>query len=235
MTTQIFLKLLLSHILTDFFLQPTNWVKDKQTKKYKSVYLYTHGFLAGLLAYVFLAEWLNFKIPIFIFVSHTLIDLWKLYQKDNLKFFILDQIFHLIILIISYLWVTATGQGVFDKINVLLQNPKYLAIAIGYLICTTPLSFLIDKATKKWQSEIENKETETLSNAGKWIGITERVLTLTFVLIEKFEPIGFLLAAKSIIRFKDTEGKKSEYVLIGTLISYGLAVLIGLVIKKIFM
>jgi hypothetical protein len=99
------------------------------------------------------------------------------------------------------------------------------------LLCTTPLSFLIEKATKQWQNEISKEET--LLNAGKWIGIAERILTLTFVLIDKFEPIGFLLAAKSILRFKETDSKKSEYVLIGTLLSFGFSVLIGLIVKKL--
>ena len=42
------------------------------------------------------------------------------------------------------------------------------------------------------------------------------------------------MTAKSILRFRqDTETKQSEYVLVGTLLSYGLAIMIGLVISQI--
>ena len=52
-----------------------------------------------------------------------------------------------------------------------------------------------------------------------------------FVILEQYEAVGFLLAAKSIIRFKDTETSKTEYVLAGTLISVAVAVACGLVIN----
>ena len=38
----------------------------------------------------------------------------------------------------------------------------------------------------------------------------------------------------SILRFRqDTETKQSEYVLVGTLLSYGLAILLGLIIGQV--
>ncbi len=231
MNIQILLKLFLSHILADFFLQPDNWVKDKQQKKAKSMYLYLHGFFAGVLAYLMLGEWSNFGIPIFIFITHTLIDLWKLYQNDSLKYFIIDQFFHCIVLIISWLWIIDSFQQVIIIVQKAINENSFLLILIGYMLCTNPLSYLIDKATKRWQNEVS--KDDTLLNAGKWIGISERILTLTFVLIDKYEPIGFLLAAKSILRFKETDSKKSEYVLIGTLLSFGFSVLIGLIIKRL--
>jgi len=50
-----------------------------------------------------------------------------------------------------------------------------------------------------------------------------------------FEAIGFLLAAKSIFRFGDLKEAKdrklTEYVLIGTLLSFGLALLTGLLVQ----
>ena len=52
-----------------------------------------------------------------------------------------------------------------------------------------------------------------------------------FVILEQYDAVGFLLAAKSIIRFKDTETIKTEYVLAGTLISVAVAVACGLVIN----
>ena len=73
---------------------------------------------------------------------------------------------------------------------------------------------------------------DSLQDAGKYIGIMERLFVFAFILTDHWEAIGFLLAAKSIFRFGDLkeskERKLTEYVLIGTLLSFGMAVLIGL-------
>ena len=64
------------------------------------------------------------------------------------------------------------------------------------------------------------------------IGTLERWLVLVFVLLQNYEALGLLIAAKSIIRFGDKEGReKSEYVLAGTLISIFIAVISGLVVS----
>lgn len=67
--------------------------------------------------------------------------------------------------------------------------------------------------------------------AGALIGSLERLLTLCFVLLGEFEVIGFIIAAKSILRFKDNERPKTEYVLAGTLLSFGIAILMGILLK----
>jgi hypothetical protein len=73
---------------------------------------------------------------------------------------------------------------------------------------------------------------KSLPNAGKYIGIIERLFVLTFILIGRWEAIGLLITAKSVFRFNDLKESNSrkltEYILIGTLISFGLAILAGL-------
>lgn len=55
---------------------------------------------------------------------------------------------------------------------------------------------------------------------GKWIGILERILILMFLLSNQLASIGFIIAVKSLARFKMMENKIfSEYFLIGTLMS----------------
>ena len=43
----------------------------------------------------------------------------------------------------------------------------------------------------------------------------------------------FAIAAKSVLRFKDTDTAKTEYVLAGTLLSFGIATLLGLMVKQL--
>ena len=77
----------------------------------------------------------------------------------------------------------------------------------------------------------------SLEAAGRYIGIFERILVLTFIITDNFAAIGFLIAAKSILRFSDkTETgarKQTEYVLIGTLMSFAITILLGLLIRAL--
>tara|TARA_R110000737_G_scaffold122423_2_gene154362 strand:- start:658 stop:939 length:282 start_codon:yes stop_codon:yes gene_type:complete len=79
------------------------------------------------------------------------------------------------------------------------------------------------------QIETDHK---SLPNAGKYIGIIERLFVLIFIVIGRWEVIGLLIAAKSVFRFNDLKErnnrKLTEYILIGTLVSFGLAILSGL-------
>ncbi|WP_317205923.1 hypothetical protein [Flavobacterium psychrophilum] len=109
---------------------------------------------------------------------------------------------------------------------------KWLAIILGYLICVKPANIFIRETFVAGKIESISDTTVELKNAGKLIGILERILVLTFVIIGKLEVVGFLIAAKSILRYKDTNTIKTEYVLIGTMLSFGIAMMIGLLINK---
>jgi hypothetical protein len=83
-----------------------------------------------------------------------------------------------------------------------------------------------------WRREMKRTSSQGLDKAGLWIGYLERTLILTFVLLNQFEAIGFLIAAKSIFRFGEIKSPQSrreaEYILIGTMISFVMAIMLGL-------
>lgn len=74
---------------------------------------------------------------------------------------------------------------------------------------------------------------KSLPNAGKYIGIIERLFVLIFIILGRWEGIGLLITAKSVFRFNDLKESNSrkltEYILIGTLLSFGLAIVTGLI------
>ena len=72
------------------------------------------------------------------------------------------------------------------------------------------------------------EEQDSGFNAGALIGTIERWLILIFVCLQRYDALGLLIAAKSIIRFSEAQNKKSEYVLAGTLLSIFIAVLAGM-------
>ena len=235
----IFLQLILAHVITDFVLQPTRWVRNKRSKKAKSVYLYLHALIAGLLTLIFLMRIEYWYIALFISVTHFFTDLWKLqFSRDTLKIFVSDQLLHLFAIVLAWLWMTSNFENIIPYLSGLLASETVMAIIIGYLLVIFPTGFLIGKATMRWQNEVEHDlRKNSLDAAGRYIGIFERILVLTFILTANFSAIGFLIAAKSILRFSDKSEtgarKQTEYVLIGTLMSFTITILIGFLVRQV--
>lgn len=233
----ILLQLLLAHILTDFVFQPTRWIQHKQKHRGASLYLVLHALIAGILTYLFLQEIKWWYVALFLSITHYLIDLWKVnLANDNLKYFLLDQLFHLIIILITWLYLIQGFGMIFPLLNRMINSPFFLLITGTYLIVIFPVGFLIGKATKRWHTQIEpSNQKNSLEAAGRYIGIFERILVLTFILTNNFSAIGFLIAAKSILRFSDKSEtgarKQTEYVLIGTLMSFAITILLGLLVR----
>lgn len=237
----ILFQLLLAHVLADFVFQPDSWIKHKRQYKGKSLFLFIHAILAGAFTYVFLQELQWWYIALFITVTHYFIDWWKLQQKkDNLKYFLLDQLFHLLMILLAWLFLIDGFKWVMPALAVPLNSPAVLSVIIAYLLVIFPAGFFIGKATKRWQEEIEiTYRKNSLEAAGRYIGIFERILVLTFILTNNISAIGFLIAAKSILRFSDKSEtgarKQTEYVLIGTLMSFAITILLGLLVQHLWL
>lgn len=227
----ILLKLCIAHLVSDYFLQFKSWVTDKEKNKIRSPKLYAHIAVTFLAAGLLTGEWL---MALFVAGTHGIIDTAKIYlgKKDSISFLI-DQFLHFIILIISSLWLSNELEEVIAYFKTIGSSTSFWAIAFGYLIITFPMSVVITILTHRWRSDLDEsyEKLETLNEAGKWIGIMERFLILTFILINQFTAIGFLIAAKAVLRIRDTERKLSEYILIGTLLSITVTVIIGLMVK----
>ena len=98
----VLVKLLLAHLIGDFLLQPTTWVLDKEEKKHKSIYLYFHILLHGILAFTIVFEKNFLWLALLLAVFHGLIDYIKLQfqTKKNKRFwFLFDQFLHIITLV----------------------------------------------------------------------------------------------------------------------------------------
>jgi hypothetical protein len=233
----IIIKLIAAHLIGDFVIQTDSWVKHKEKHKIKSKYLYFHSILHGLLAYVFIAKFGKPLLPISIIIIHFAIDTIKVYQKKSFALFALDQLAHFISILILWIIFYKESTNFGQLISNLLKNEKFWVIGTAYLFVFWPGSVLINQFTLKWQKHLGENGNSSLPHAGKWIGRLERVLILTFILIQQFEAIGFLLAAKSVFRFGDlkdeSDRKRTEYILIGTLISFTFTIAVGLFVAVI--
>lgn len=223
-------KLILSHLITDFILQPKSWVADRSSKHYASGKLYLHGLVTALVAWVLIGcqYWL---VALVILITHTLIDLWKSYQKQSVQYFLADQLLHLFVIVGCWYFTFINWGNVTIAWQQFYAQPAAWKTITAVVFLTAPTGILIGQFTNQWRSKLP--DAESLANAGKWIGITERVIIFIFVLQNQYSAIGLLIAAKGIIRFneKDRLEIKTEYLVIGTLMSMGLAIVAGLVVK----
>ncbi len=230
----VLIRLIIAHLLTDFVLQPGSWVAERKGKKFRSPKLYLHALVTGVTAYLFSGKWEVFSLPLLIIITHAIIDGWKSYQKSNTIYFLIDQLLHLLVIVFAWITIIGAWDETWLGLVTLINNPKFLIILSGYILIARPLGILIGTATEKWRLDADiNKEG--LAKAGLWIGLLERFLILTFILIDQYTAVGLLIAAKSILRFSDKENtqKKTEYVLIGTLMSFSVTFVIGLFIRHL--
>lgn len=231
----IFYQWLFAHLLGDFVFQTKKMVLHKRRLKERSWVLYVHCLLHAGLIYIFSPDKTIWLIPAIVFITHYFIDLWKLNQKNTALYFIIDQALHIIVLGILWMIFYQPPGWLMNIVPSIIAEKSIWIISAGYLIIIYPLSFLLGYATAKWREQVDtdfSRSAVSLSEAGRWIGIFERILVFTFVITGHYEGIGFLIAAKSILRFSDPKGnmvrKESEYILIGTLMSFASSIIVGL-------
>ncbi|MTI88108.1 MAG: DUF3307 domain-containing protein [Balneolaceae bacterium] len=230
----LILKLLLAHLIGDYALQPKSWVQAKEVQKLKAPQLYIHVLLHGVLTFMLLfSEGPQVYLPatITILITHWLIDVVKLQfqgqgQKSRQRWFIGDQAAH--VLVIGAIWYYFNGGPVMWES---LFTEQLLLVVVCIVFLTQPAAICIMVLISGWSPEEEDDE-HSLENAGRYIGMLERLFVFGFIVTGNWQGIGFLLAAKSVFRFGDLRKAKdrnlTEYILIGTLLSFGIAIVTGL-------
>ncbi|WP_445733023.1 DUF3307 domain-containing protein [Mariniflexile sp.] len=226
----LLIKLLLAHIIGDFFLQPEKWVKEKEQKKLKSNKLYLHVLIHIIITGIVLWDTSLWPIVVTIGTTHFIIDAAKLLiqkKETNRVLFFIDQLLHVTVIFLSYYLFTENKLD----LNILVTENNLLLL-VCLLFLTIPTSIIMKTIFLKWNISELTKNNESLEDAGKYIGILERILVFIFIIAGHWEAVGFLITAKSVFRFGDLKESKhrqlTEYILIGTLISFGIAILTGI-------
>lgn len=232
------LKLLIVHFLGDFTFQPNKWIKKRTKNGIKSKHLYYHILVHMLLLVLFFINEINtyFVGIIILVIAHYAIDVAKIYTSkkeilSEFKLFLMDQLFHLLTIIFVSNYYFPFEISLED----LATEKIFLIITAGILaISVTPI--IIKVFFQRWKNQMNFDSKESLKDAGLYIGIIERIFIILFININFYEGIGYLLAAKSIFRFGDLTNSKdkklTEYILLGTLLSFILAIAIGLALKQ---
>jgi hypothetical protein len=220
---------LIAHTISDFYLQTDKSCADKAKNGFKSPKLYIHALITFVCAWLLSFSFNFWWVALIIATTHLLVDAMKSYASNCKYIFFIDQIIHIVVIVAAcYLW-----KGGLPECLCCLDE-KYIALLLGVLVCIKPSNIIIKEIFKVANIKVSKgseDNTGDLPNAGKLIGVVERLLSLVFVLLGQYEAVGFILAAKSILRFAEGDKAKSEYVLIGTLLSFSIAIFVGVAVK----
>lgn len=164
-------------------------------------------------------------------VSHLLIDAGKAALSRRAPdrgewWFALDQLLHLGVLAAGWLYITGTDvpNGVVAVAPATLTT---IAVHVAaYAFNWNGVSAIVGMTLHRLGIDAGGPP------AGRTIGRLERMFVLTLLLMDQWEAIGFLLAAKSLARFKALDQRElAEYYLVGTLTSLLGATATALVVK----
>jgi len=225
----LIVKLTLAWLLGSFLFSFESWDKAKEKNKLASWQLYIDACLQfGLIMFlVYDPSFLVWALVLaFGHLAIESVQLLTLTDGKRRQNFLWGQAAHFVLILVLGLVYMRNTFAIND-----LHWNHLLLIVTALFALTTPASTVIKFFISRWAPETNTTGTSSLQEAGKYIGIIERLFVFAFVVSGHWEAIGFLLAAKSIFRFGDLkDGRErtlTEYVLIGTLLSFGIAILMG--------
>ncbi|WP_417260939.1 DUF3307 domain-containing protein [Celeribacter sp.] len=214
--------LFLAHVLADYVFQP-GWMVEEKSRPET---LFLHFLAVALTAMVTTGQVASPAIYALALV-HITIDTIKTHAfSDSFLPHITDQALHLT----SLIAVALISPDLFAKgaYATFLWLPKAMLLTAGAIYATRAGGFAVGKLMEGFgPSPIE----QSLDKGGFWIGLLERALIFLLLIGQMPGGIGFLVAAKSVLRFEAAqEGKKAEWVIIGTLASFGWAIAVTLAV-----
>ncbi|WP_157949918.1 DUF3307 domain-containing protein [Vallitalea okinawensis] len=218
-----------------------------------SFFLFTMLFYANnfMMFYPLLLAGLLIALSHFIIDQCKSICIIKEVMKNKILLFFIDQGLHILMLytIIHFMVKDTNINAYLAEFNVLiliiiiiLLATVVTGITIRKIIeqisgdeSQTSLKDNFDDSNEILHISIQcNEDHLEAKNGGFWIGILERLFIITVVLLNQPMMIGFVLTAKSIARFKKLDDERfAEYYIIGTLISFMVAIISGYAVLKL--
>lgn len=221
--TETFAALLFAHVLADFILQTGRMAQAKGERQGLALALHvgTVGLVSALaVGAVTGAAWLAVAV---LTLVHLATDIGKSFAPKGLAAFLGDQAVHLVtIAVVAAVWPGLWVAGLWAGFGWL---PGVMTLLAGFILATRAGGFALGMLMAPWG----DVGLPGLPSGGWIIGLLERGLIFVLILTGQAEGIGFLIAAKSVLRFGTVkeEARLSEYVIIGTLASFGWAIVVA--------
>lgn len=248
-----FLAIYLAHLLTDFVFQTHRLVEQKKQGKLYAYFLHglTHYLSAIALVSFFLAgsglSWRTHAVILALALVHLFFDFAKIQLahksilKDGVVAYVSDQLLHFVSVAFAA-WLLSPGLPFAEEAALLSRGralpSRLLFIPVIYVGVIFGGGYLIRALTRPLAKSINleqpEKGGEPMQNAGLYIGWLERFLLLTALLLQSPGTAGLILAAKAIARYPEFKSEHfAEYFLIGTLLSFAIALLGGAVLARV--
>lgn len=229
------------HATADFVLQPRSMARGKTHARWLGLHAAT--VLSAHLAA--LAPLLSVRVAgtaIAIAVAHLAIDAARARAAARLEpgartplaLFVLDQALHVAVLLAAWRWLAA-GPLPSPRWPIDVAGATWIAWCVaGYAFNAHGVGSIIAWILDPLATDAPGDAPFTPPGRGRLIGILERALVLTLLLVGEWGVVGFVLAAKSIARFEELKRQAfAEYYLIGTLLSVLFAIGTGLALQAI--
>jgi len=226
--------LITAHLLGDFIFQ-TGWMIQR---KRRAGFLLLHVIGVTSASYILLGTF-HWRILLAIFSTHLALDAIKVhFLSDRLASFLADQVAHLGVLLALACYFPDAAKDGWWIAGLRPDLSKWyfasLTCVSGFILCVPAGGLLIARLVGRFTMEIH--EDSGLAKGGQYIGWLERALVMLLLLTGQPNGIGFLIAAKSILRFgeiKDASQRKlAEYIIIGTFASFAWALLISTLTQR---
>jgi hypothetical protein len=231
-----FAAILTAHLLVDLIFR-TEWLIERKRQIWTLV---LHVAAVTSVSYLLLGTF-HWRTLLVILLTNSVMDGLKAYRlSDSVAPFLADQLVHLAVLLALACYFPDATKGGWWTTGVTPDLSRWyfasLSCIAGAILCVPTGGILIAKLIKRFTDEIRDNNIAGLTQGGQYIGWLERILVMLFLLIDQPNGIGFLIAAKSILRFgeiKDANQRKvAEYIIIGTFLSFGWALLISVLTQK---
>jgi hypothetical protein len=230
--------LVAGHVLADFGFQTRRMVDGKD----RLGWLALHAALVALVQAAVALPFLSTRALLLIAglgLAHAAIDRLKAAAEhpSALGPFLADQAAHLVVLIVVWiLWTPAPvwPAPLLPLFGAVVAPWSMVAVlAAAYAFNGNGGAAIVAAVLARHRlDEVTDGITEEERSRGRTIGILERVILLTLVILGQWGALGFVIAAKSIARFKDLDQRDfSERYLIGTLASVAVAIASGLAVR----
>ena len=223
----LIIALVAAHLLADFVFQS----KRMAERKRNPLVLFAHAGVAGALAYLLTGAWRVWEIPVVIAVTHGLIDFIKVrLNRKGLLLFTIDQIAHVAVIVVLARWLQLAPFVLHWVARFGDRVSSMLIVMSGAITVTVVSGVVVENFVKSLQTPESGVGNSGFPTGGARIGQLERILVFILFLIGQPGAIGFLVAAKSILRFGELkeDRREAEYVIIGTMWSLVCALLVTL-------
>jgi hypothetical protein len=236
----LFLKLLTAHLAGDYLLQSSRVAREKAHPALLGAHLLVHG---ALLALVGLTEPTSARLWLAllgVLLAHAAIDAWtsRVAPRD-LRLLALDQSLHLATLIAGTLVVMPDQAGeALRALGDAARRPDAWLLASGVLLAVPAGATVVGRMVQPFREALTDESRERqqgLEQAGRWIGMLERLIVFLAVLGRTESLIGFVIAAKAVLRLpeaRETHSRRlAEYYLVGSLASLAWALVVAIAVR----